>query len=271
MRQRCEYCDSWIDDTDEVCPHCGAPNAHLMASADGVPKTIEELKAFCASHNLPLRDMRFFLGEDYKKPRAFGIYQDGEDFVVYKNKADGSRAVRYRGKDEAYAVNEIYQKMKSEIANQRNFQANKKLNAAKKSNVRRAVSSIIGTVAGVLLSAGLVFAIAIVMSGPSRGYYNYNNTSYYYQDDSWYYYDTSYDTWYPDDDPPEPLTQNTDEYYEGSSYDSTWDASDFSNSSYYKEESKSSSDDDDDWDDNDWNWDSSDSWDSSSTDWNSDW
>ena len=24
MRQRCEYCDSWIDETDEVCPHCGA-------------------------------------------------------------------------------------------------------------------------------------------------------------------------------------------------------------------------------------------------------
>ena len=50
----------------------------------------------------------FFLGQDIREPRAFGIYQDADGlFVVYKNKANGERAVRYRGRDEAYAVNEL--------------------------------------------------------------------------------------------------------------------------------------------------------------------
>ena len=70
---------------------------------------------------MPLEKMRFFIGEDYKGARAFGIFQDGNgDFVVYKNKDNGQRAVRYQGKDEAYAVNEIYQKLKAEVLDRRN-------------------------------------------------------------------------------------------------------------------------------------------------------
>ena len=46
MKVKCDYCGSFIEDTDETCPNCGAVNSHLMRSADGVPKTIEELKAF---------------------------------------------------------------------------------------------------------------------------------------------------------------------------------------------------------------------------------
>ncbi len=79
------------------------------------PKTIDELRWFCDDHDIPAREMRFFIGEDFKEPKAFGIYQDAEgEFVVYKNKSDGSRAVRYKGPDEAFAVNEIYEKMKAE-------------------------------------------------------------------------------------------------------------------------------------------------------------
>ena len=264
MKQRCEYCDSWIEDTDEVCPHCGAPNAHLMASGEGVPKTIEELKAFCERHHLPLKDMRFFIGEDYKEPRAFGIYQDGDDFVVYKNKDDGTRAVRYRGHDEAYAVNELYQKMKSEVANQKNRLASSKMKTAQKSERR---GRMLGT-AGI---AALIFAIFLMLgalfSGNSRGYYVYDDTTYYYQDDGWYYYDTTGSSWERDNNPPTELTDHADDYYAGSSYDSSYGTSDFSDSDYYVEPSS----DDSDWDDDDWDWDSSDSWDSGSTDWSSDW
>ncbi len=31
--------------------------------------------------------------------------------IVYKNKADGSRSIRYRGPDEAYAVRALYEKL----------------------------------------------------------------------------------------------------------------------------------------------------------------
>ena len=116
MKRKCDYCSGFIDDTEEVCPHCGGVNDHVMRSADGVPKTIEELKAFCRAKNLPLEKMRFYIGMDFRQPKAFGIYKDSDgNFVVYKNKGDGTRAERYRGKDEAYAVNEIYQKLRSEI------------------------------------------------------------------------------------------------------------------------------------------------------------
>ncbi|MBR3275251.1 MAG: hypothetical protein IKG08_01380 [Eubacterium sp.] len=116
MRVKCEYCGSYILDTDETCPSCGAPNEHMARSASGIPKTIGELRAFAEKHNLPLEKMRFFIGEDYRGAKAFGIYEKpGGIFVVYKNKADGSRAVRYEGTDEAYAVNELYLKMKQEV------------------------------------------------------------------------------------------------------------------------------------------------------------
>lgn len=66
---------------------------------------------------MPLEKMRFFINEDRREPRCFGIYQDEYTghWVVYKNKADGSRAVRYSGPDEAYAAQEIWAKINSEI------------------------------------------------------------------------------------------------------------------------------------------------------------
>ena len=68
--------------------------------------------------------MRFFIGEDHRGARAFGVYKDEHGVcTVYKNKSDGSRAIRYQGTDEAHAVGEIYQKLKSEIQNQRQHQA----------------------------------------------------------------------------------------------------------------------------------------------------
>lgn len=80
--------------------------------AEVIPKTIDELKAFATENNIPLEKLHVHLDEDYHAPKAFGIYRDRDEFVVYKNKEDGSRAVRYRGTDEAYAVNEIYQKIR---------------------------------------------------------------------------------------------------------------------------------------------------------------
>ena len=133
MKVKCDYCGSFIEDTDETCPNCGAVNSHLMRSADGVPKTIEELKAFAKAKNLPLEEMRFFIGIDYKEPKAFGIYEDSDgNFIVYKNKGDGTRAERYRGKDEAYAVNEIYQKMKTEVQIRREKNGASRTAASKK-------------------------------------------------------------------------------------------------------------------------------------------
>ncbi len=117
---KCPHCGGVIRSDEKTCPHCGAENRNYSPDTPRTiyqPKTIAELKEYCAERGMPLLRMRFFIGEDYREPKAFGIYRDGKDVVVYKNKANGSRAVRYRGTDEAYAVNELFQKLLSECHN----------------------------------------------------------------------------------------------------------------------------------------------------------
>ncbi|MBR1454171.1 MAG: APC family permease, partial [Lachnospiraceae bacterium] len=78
--------------------------------------------------------------------KAFGIYQaeDG-NFVVYKNKANGQRAIRYNGPDEAYAVKELFLKLQDEtelrkvkyggrVGRSRNSKSGNKNNKLSKSN-----------------------------------------------------------------------------------------------------------------------------------------
>lgn len=123
MEIKCEYCGSLIPDDVSHCPNCGGPNNNMHRSADNTPKTIAELEQWYKDRGLPPYEVtRFFIGIDYREPKAFGIYQNGEKFIVYKNKADGSRAIRYSGTDEDYAVNELYLKLKSEILNQKEHQ-----------------------------------------------------------------------------------------------------------------------------------------------------
>ncbi len=118
---KCEYCGGVILSSDKKCPTCGAANLLYVEDAPSViltPHTIKELAEYCAERNMPLHRMRFFIGEDYKKPKAFGIFQnDKGEFVVYKNKANGSRSIRYKGFDEKYAVKELYMKLLEECHN----------------------------------------------------------------------------------------------------------------------------------------------------------
>ena len=123
MEVKCEYCGSLIPDDAAVCPNCGAPNENMHRAADGTPKTIEELKAWYQKMNLPPYEVtRFFIGENYLGPKAYGIYKDRDNYIVYKNKADGTKVLRYKGKDEDYAVNELYLKLKAEILHQKEGQ-----------------------------------------------------------------------------------------------------------------------------------------------------
>ena len=110
----CPYCGALVRSDQQKCPGCGAPNDKYVAervSPDLMPGTIQELKDYCSAHKVPLRQLRFFIGEDYREPRAFGVYRDKENYVVYRNKADGSRSLGYQGPDEAHAVSMIFRKL----------------------------------------------------------------------------------------------------------------------------------------------------------------
>lgn len=85
-------------------------------------ETYEELKSVFEEFRVDPKKTRFFMGSDYTEPRAFVIYQDDfGDFVVYKMKDDGTRALRYKGSDEKHAVNEYYQKFLSEVRKRPEF------------------------------------------------------------------------------------------------------------------------------------------------------
>ncbi len=118
---KCPSCGGVVLSNEKTCPHCGVKNTHYTEDSPRRifnPKTIEELNEYCAERGMPLLRMRFFVGEDYREPKAFGIYKaDEQRYVVYKNKADGTRAVRYDGPDEAFAVKELFDKLLSECHN----------------------------------------------------------------------------------------------------------------------------------------------------------
>ena len=235
------------------------------------PTTILELQKYCEQHGMPLLRMRFFIGEDYRKPKAFGIYREGDQFVVYKNKDTGERAVRYCGPDEAYAVEEIFQKLLSECHKRGIYpdgesgysDAPASRGYPKRSGKNTGSMLAIGILA-FTLGVGLTAGIASYRKHKNDGYYQYGDTYYYRYGDDWSYYDPSVETWYFDDDVSFPYEDYTG-YSVGEDYSSGWGITDIETTSIW-----------DDWhaSDSGSSWDSSssyDSWDSGGTDWSSDW
>ncbi len=261
MQIKCDYCGALIDDSSKTCPKCGAPLSGVHRTAKEQPKTIEELKEWYVAHHLPPEEItRFFIGKDIREPKAFGIYRDNlGKYVVYKNKSTGERAVRYQGSDEQYAVNELYQRLKAEIADQKgNSTTGKKPQQPVKKKKKR------GCLITIIIFFAMCILAAILDTTPPNGYYNYNGTQYYHQNSTWYYYDKDADNWYKSDEKIDITDKNAKDFQIDSHV-----GKDFETTYWY--DSGSHSDDYSDWD-SDSDWDSgSDSWDSGSTDWDSDW
>ena len=207
---KCPFCGAVVTSDQQQCPECGAKNdAYVEDLPRRIlrPTTIEELKEYCAERGMPLLRMRFFVGEDFREPRAFGIYKDGERFVVYKNKADGSRAVRYSGPDEAYAVNELHSKLLEECHNRGIYPDGE--SPAPLSQQPSAVCSGSGKPAFRRLRTAVWIVLAVLLFGLSvysgkktaaesrplqTGYYEYRGSWYYTEDSNyrsaaWYLWD----------------------------------------------------------------------------------
>ena len=206
-RVRCNYCGSFIDDSLPNCPHCGAVNDNMVRFAQATPKTIAELQSWYQARNLPPEDVtRFYIGKNVRHARAFGIYEKDGKYIVYKNKSDGTRAIRYEGKDEAYAVNEIYMKLKEEILNQKNRNLTNSKQPSRspqhKYQAGRSISFLstkLGRIFIVIMALG--FLSAVFQDEPlSSGYYTKGDpaaTYYLYNGygTEWWKYDTSTEVW----------------------------------------------------------------------------
>lgn len=211
MKNRCIYCGSQIKDNETVCPFCGKKikmskdsskkqiSEEKLKEIKGTPRTIEELKAWYKSKNLPPYEItRFFIGQNHVGPRAFGVYQDGDNFITYKNKANGSRAIRYEGPSEAKAVKELYLKLKEEIANQ-------KKNNQMKREKRIAIGAVVFSFVIVLFICGIALFSESKDNDkrarqPHNNYYWYQDSMYYCEGHAiyydWWLYDHSIQDYY---------------------------------------------------------------------------
>ena len=290
-KKNCPACGAPVSPGEDFCSFCGAliprnkavgqteqasaAAVQAAPAAEGVrekrrvqtPQTIEELLAFCQRHELPLSKMRFFIGLDYPGAKAYGIFQDANgDFVVYKNKADGSRAVRYRGPDEAYAVNELFQKLKDEATGQRARVASARtpgypassahgnnpynhpdeMRASRRPRKRKTNALLIGIIAAAAAitigrTAAAIHNNTQQVPHFSQGYYQYNDNYYYNYHDDWFLYNNDVGTWFPIYTVDDELTDNYYDYYTSYSYDDDYGVQSFSDSSYYDDYSGSSS------------------------------
>ena len=245
---QCKYCGSYIEDTLEVCDVCGAKNEFHRRLTNDTPKTIEELKSWYIARNLPPEETtRFFISKDIREPKAFGIYEKHGKFIVYKNKANGQRAIRYEGTDEAYAVNELYLKLKEEILRQKTinlnnkqaqstsptnnysrytYNSNKYNNRRKKTRYRSPFFTILFIWIFMFIFVGTGIGIVFLKNAdlflPS--YYSYyyldnSNQVYYCQneddgDDTWWLYNKESKEWsvykvLPEDEFPEGVVEDT--------------------------------------------------------------
>lgn len=237
MKIQCKYCNCYMNDTDDVCPSCGAHNMDVVRTTKSQPQTIEELQQWYADRGLPdYETTRFFIGQNYQKPRAFGIYKDPSSgkCIVYKNKDSGQRAIRYEGTDEAYAVNEIFQRLKQEIIEQKmhnvekakasgnatvNFQPKRssvsrsqstRSSAATRSNTStqtrpKKMNKYLSSLLMVLLAIFSPFIFIVVLgfiliaveNKPAQGYYQYQGETYYYSTED---YSSKNVNWYKYED-----------------------------------------------------------------------
>jgi len=275
MKVKCSFCGNMINDTLTRCPDCGAPNENVRRVASGQPKTIEELKNWYRDRGLPeYKVTRFFIGENYQGARAFGIYYDEitSNYIVYKNKDTGERAIRYEGSDEAYAVNELYQRLKQEIIEQKSHKIDGSLaKRGKEGSNETIISSFLNLISPSkysnpltkfimwiidLFIVGLAFSVAsflvimvmgivIILVEPKEGYYVYNGGTYYrsgtsYDDCNWYPYDADKNTWcegLKEGEYPEEFEskRSSKEYFIGEVWNSSMSCSDFTDSIYYKD------------------------------------
>ena len=76
-----------------------------------VVETVDALKRRCNKLKVPMADLKVFVGENSRVPGAFGVCKEGSDFVVYRNRRDGGWTERYRGANEAVAVEHMLNKL----------------------------------------------------------------------------------------------------------------------------------------------------------------
>lgn len=238
MAQICGFCGQSIPDGLEVCPNCGAPVSESEAGLprrEG-PRSLDELKEYCREQRLSPEKLLFSIGRDSDEPRVNGIFQEpGGDYVVFRNKSDGTRLERYRGTDEEEAVQTLYPRLRDELERQRSaaFAASRGAGPVRRRSGCLSRPLLIIIVLVVVCS--LVFTF--FDKRPSNGYYRFNEVYYYCEGGDWYYYSSSMLDWLPAGSLDPELKDNFKDFFQSSVYLESFPVPD------YNDHSRSSLDD----------------------------
>ncbi|MBR5342436.1 MAG: zinc ribbon domain-containing protein [Oscillospiraceae bacterium] len=232
MERTCSFCGLNIPDGAEVCPNCGAPVAESEAGLprrEG-PRSLDELKEYCREHRLSPEKILFSIGEDSDEPRVNGIFREpGGDYVVFRNKSDGTRLERYRGPDEEEAVQVLYPRLRDELARRRSadYAASRSAGPVRRRAGCLSRSMLIVIILIIILS--LVFTF--LDKRPSKGYYRFNEVYYYYESGEWYYYSASMLDWLPAGSLDPELKDDFRDFFQSSVYLDSFPVPDYNDQS----------------------------------------
>ena len=135
---KCNYCGNQVDDFLTNCPVCRNPlpvngptkgpvlnydAPKYIKTEHAVPTTIEEFQKLIVVNSYPSAEAsHFYIGQNVSHPKAFGICKEFNSIIIYLNKADGTRVIKYRGNDEQYAVTSFYKIYKEKVIDKLNAQ-----------------------------------------------------------------------------------------------------------------------------------------------------
>ena len=252
MDQKMVYRPDLAEDATEFCPLCGAPVAPMEepqpeatpAQPETTPRTVEELVALCDSFEVDPANHGFFIGKDEKDTPGYGLFLDAfGDYVFYHNHSSGDRAIRYKGRDEGYAVGEMYRRMKAahlfhrpaarqESDGSSRSQHHHSHRSHRQRKKARRLRRIIAAAVAVVVCCVAAVVLRWRALQPKDGYYHYQGRYYYLQHRQWYAYDSVMDTWNKTQ-PDENVVDNHSLYYRSTYYWEGSPVSDFRQSGFY--------------------------------------
>lgn len=169
--------------------------------------SIEEFRNVFREFGIDEDNVRFYLGKYHLSPKAFGIYQIADNYIVYKVKANGETSIRYEGKDEQYAVKELYLKFLQEVSKRTglnekynpyydpNYKVDNRVKQKEYYEKKKKRLKYVYTFVFIVIAIIVISFIILPKVESKPKYYQYQNRYYSKYNNNWYYWNDISDEW----------------------------------------------------------------------------
>lgn len=172
--------------------------------------SIDEFKKVFEDFGIEEDKTKFYLGKYHLSPKAYGIYQIDDDYIVYKIKNNGDTTIRYKGPNEQIACKELYTKFLQEVSKRKglskkynpyhddNYAPVNDRNEIEKALAKRQSRNILIFifVAFLLIDGAILLYKKNHPEVPQTTYYQHDNNYYKNYNNNWYYWDDTLNDWY---------------------------------------------------------------------------